>query len=106
MTTSKIYGDAQRTLQDAYGNYALAPHESTDPTLTTLRYINIVTRCEQRNPPTAFLGGLLVDAPGLGKTLSMISLLAFSKHKLSAQGLADGSKNTTLLVVPKTRKSC
>lgn len=66
------------------------------------RYVNVVTGQEQRRPPPDFRGGLLVDAPGLGKTLSMISLLALSNHGSEEVINAGMHRSPTLLVVPKT----
>ncbi|KAG8532187.1 uncharacterized protein KY384_003828 [Bacidia gigantensis] len=42
-------------------------------------YQNRVTGREQARPPDQFRGGLLIDAPGLGKSLSIISLIASDK---------------------------
>lgn len=61
-----------------------------------LTYINTITSQRQTKPPPPFRGGLLIDAPGLGKSLSVIALIA--------AGLAKNPDLTTLLVVPKTCK--
>lgn len=66
-------------------------------------YMNTITGLKQCRPPPQFRGGLLIDAPGLGKSLSIIALLL-------SQGQCQGRSNNgetsqtsaTLLVVPKT----
>lgn len=62
----------------------------------------MVTDQRQRLPPPEFRGGLLIDAPGLGKTLSVIALLAYQKERIASVPGEDKGK-TTLLIVPKTR---
>ena len=59
-------------------------------------YINTITGRRQYKPPPSFRGGLLIDAPGLGKSLSIIALIA--------AGRAKNAPSTTLLVVPKSCK--
>ena len=73
----------------------------TQPTGRTL-YCNTVTGQKQTRPPSNFRGGLLTDAPGLGKSLSIIALIASStiRSEQCTEGIA--SSATTLLVVPKT----
>ena len=61
-----------------------------------LTYINTITGRRQYKPPPSFRGGLLIDAPGLGKSLSIIALIA--------AGRAKNARSTTLLVVPKSCK--
>ena len=61
-----------------------------------LRYTNTITGQRQYKPPPSFRGGLLMDAPGLGKSLSVIALIA--------AGRAKNAGSTTLLVVPKSCK--
>lgn len=61
-----------------------------------LTYINTITGRRQYKPPPSFRGGLLIDAPGLGKSLSIIALIA--------AGRAKNAGSTTLLVVPKSCK--
>ncbi|KAI6785117.1 Helicase-like transcription factor [Emericellopsis cladophorae] len=43
-----------------------------------MRYFNIITQTEQRQPPPETLGGILADVMGLGKTLSILSLISSS----------------------------
>ncbi|KAL8784379.1 MAG: hypothetical protein Q9195_009075 [Heterodermia aff. obscurata] len=59
-----------------------------------LTYINTITGWRRYKPPPSFRGGLLIDAPGLGKSLSIIALVA--------AGRAQNAGSTTLLVVPKS----
>ena len=70
---------------------------------------NVISGTKQTRPPDQFRGGLLIDAPGLGKSLSIIALLASGFQSLSqSQGqssLTEKTSSTTLLVVPKTCQS-
>ena len=66
-------------------------------------YVNAVSGVKRVKPPPELFGGILSDAPGLGKGLSIIALLAASKD-LSLRTPNASSSATTLLVVPKTRK--
>jgi SWI/SNF-related matrix-associated actin-dependent regulator of chromatin subfamily A3 len=65
-------------------------------------YLNVITGQKQTRPPPEFRGGLLTDAPGLGKTLSIIALIAGAKEERLACPNTGFSARTTLLVVPKT----
>ena len=67
-----------------------------------ITYINTITSRRQHRPPPPFRGGLLIDAPGLGKSLSIIALIAAERRKVNHSGRAKGASLTTLLVVPKT----
>ena len=69
-----------------------------------LTYINIITSRRKNQPPPPFHGGLLIDAPGLGKSLSIIALIAAHRRSRSDIGHVKGANSTTLLIVPKTRK--
>lgn len=74
-------------------------------------YYNVITGNEERNKPPEVLGGILADMMGLGKTLSMLSLVIGSLDdsvewakqmppaSLVEAGLSRNSK-TTLLVSP------
>ena len=64
-------------------------------------YVNAVSGVKRLKPPPELFGGILSDAPGLGKGLSIIALLAASKD-LSPRKSNASSSATTLLVVPKT----
>ena len=68
-------------------------------------YLNTITGHKQLRSPAQFRGGLLIDAPGLGKSLSIIALLAtdFQGPGLHDEHMAAAAK--TLLVVPKSCKS-
>lgn len=68
-------------------------------------YVNTVSGQKQLRPPSNFRGGLLIDAPGLGKSLSIISLILSTKERNMMLPRGEASKSTTLLVVPKTCKS-
>jgi hypothetical protein len=67
-------------------------------------FFNIVTGRKQTMPPPLFKGGLLTDAPGLGKSLAVISMLASAKAEGCSSDCTIPSLNTTLLIVPKTCK--
>ena len=67
-------------------------------------FFNIVTGRKQTRPPPLFRGGLLTDAPGLGKSLAVISMVASAKEEGYALNCSSPSLNTTLLIVPKTCK--
>ena len=65
-------------------------------------YQNLVSRMKQVTRPDQFRGGLLIDAPGLGKSLSIIALIS-SDAENEGQSLPERARPlTTLLVVPKT----
>lgn len=68
-------------------------------------YCNSITGQKQVRPPEQFRGGLLIDAPGLGKSLSIIALVStdLSRPDISSQPL--GHISRTLLIVPKSCKS-
>lgn len=77
-------------------------------------YVNMITGRSQLQPPPQFRGGLLADAPGLGKTLSIMALIASDRAMdalrhptLSPNTIirdCGASLNTTLVIVPKTRE--
>ena len=69
-----------------------------------LTYINIITSRRKNQPPPPFHGGLLIDAPGLGKSLSIIALIAAHRRNTNDVGHEKGANSTTLLIVPKTCK--
>lgn len=77
--------------------------EETEPSGRVV-YFNTVSGQKQIRPPKDFRGGLLTDAPGLGKSLSIIALIASTRE---SQGQIHNERAllaTTLLVVPKTCK--
>lgn len=67
-------------------------------------YINNITGQKQTRPPEQFRGGLLIDAPGLGKSLSIIALIAADLEDKKRYEQS-GKRCQTLLVVPKTCRS-
>ena len=67
-------------------------------------YFNTITGQKQILAPQQFRGGLLIDAPGLGKSLSIIALIASDSECITQDLSKQASLPTTLLVVPKTCK--
>ena len=59
-------------------------------------YRNVISGAKQSREPNPFRGGLLIDAPGLGKSLSIIALVTNNVGR---------RLGPTLLVVPKSRES-
>lgn len=75
---------------------------NTDP----FSFINNITDHRQYQKPEQFRGGILADPMGLGKSLSMISLLVSESHSPQNAGRIERQgRNQTLLVVPSTRRS-
>ena len=73
------------------------------------RYTNLVTEKSQRNKPRESRGGLLADHMGLGKSLTMISLIvsnpAESKESVVFTTLGAIRRiKSTLIVVPYSCK--
>ncbi|KAK1253636.1 hypothetical protein MKX07_001713 [Trichoderma sp. CBMAI-0711] len=73
---------------------------------TGSHYINRVSDAVQTEPPQQFYGGIIADSMGLGKTLSMISLIASDLlvNRNDPNSLiganAEESSGRTLIVVP------
>ena len=65
-------------------------------------YQNLISGMRQMARPDQFRGGLLVDAPGLGKSLSILALILSDAESEGLNNLECASSSTTLLVVPKT----
>jgi SNF2 family DNA or RNA helicase len=88
-------------------NTPVLMHDNAD---TLPSYINNVTGSMESSEPPNFRGGLLADQMGLGKSLSIISLIA--SNPLVGPVDSDGIFSTplvaskaTLLIVPLPRKS-
>lgn len=65
-------------------------------------YQNLISGMRQMVRPDQFRGGLLVDAPGLGKSLSILALILSDAESEGQNSLGCAASSTTLLVVPKT----
>ena len=64
-------------------------------------FINRVSNTSQLDEPPEFRGGIIADPMGLGKTLTMISLVATDLDAEDRDEEADDPSNgTTLVVVP------
>jgi SWI/SNF-related matrix-associated actin-dependent regulator of chromatin subfamily A3 len=73
------------------------------------RYTNMVTEMAQKTQPPDSRGGLLADQMGLGKSLTMISLIALNTCKVNEPILFTSSGTlrrlkSTLVVVPYSRE--
>ena len=85
----------------------------SDGRLTVYSYVNNITGTWQTSRPPEFYGGLLADSMGLGKSCSMIALIArdMESHmkpcgtRIRPVHEASDSTKATLLVVPLSRKS-
>ena len=64
------------------------------------RYFNTVTQEISCLPPPEFKGGILADSMGLGKSLSMIALLAMHPTSRFHEAAQVYGQASTLLVVP------
>ena len=70
-----------------------------------IRYRNTICGSSQLDPPPDFRGGCLADSMGLGKTLSMLSLIAAKPAVASAgtsvsRGIPVNRVKATLIIVP------
>lgn len=65
-------------------------------------YQNLISGMKQMTRPNEFRGGLLIDAPGLGKSLSIIALISSDAENHGQSVPEHAPSSTTLLVVPKT----
>ena len=68
-------------------------------------YRNLITGLKQTKPPRPFRGGLLIDAPGLGKSLSVLALVALDFERRGQYSSEKVSTCATLVIVPKSCKS-
>jgi len=73
--------------------------------LGRVSYFNTISGQKQTRRPQQFRGGLLIDAPGLGKSLSIIALIASDFDSKAQDDCQEASFSTTLLIVPQTCKS-
>ena len=80
--------DIWRKEQDSFGRIA---------------YCNLISGHRQRTPPVEFRGGLLIDAPGLGKSLSILSLITSNLEVGAPASPEESGSINTLLIVPNTR---
>jgi hypothetical protein len=75
-----------------------------------IRYFNMITEISQKTQPPDSRGGLLADQMGLGKSLTMISLIALNTCKtrepivFTAEGGHLKRLKSTLVVVPYSRE--
>ena len=67
-------------------------------------YQNRISGMIQMTRPDQFRGGLLIDAPGLGKSLSILALILSDPGNGAQKVLESKPLPTTLLVVPQTCK--
>ena len=67
-------------------------------------YRNIISGSRQTRPPRQFKGGLLIDAPGLGKSLSILALIASGTENRVQNTTHKPFTFATLVIVPKTRE--
>lgn len=65
-------------------------------------YQNTISGLKQTTPPNQFRGGLLIDAPGLGKSLSILALIASGIESQEHRSSNHGGSSTTLVIVPKS----
>jgi SNF2 family DNA or RNA helicase len=80
-----------------------------------LSYVNKISHAVQTEPPNQFCGGIIADPMGLGKTLTMIALIAsdtdnsFETRRLLREeshiSFPRFKKYLTLIVVPLSCKS-
>ena len=76
-------------------------------------FFNTILGTQQNDAPPDFRGGILADAPGLGKSLSIIALIASDRHHTNPTNDAKidqtllggdcGYSAATLLIVPPSR---
>jgi len=78
----------------------------------TFRFINRVAETRQTDEPPAFYGGVIADPMGLGKTLTMIALIASDAQTLASGDpssvtgvLGEESCDLTLVIVPPACES-
>lgn len=72
-------------------------------------FVNRISNAVQTEEPEQFYGGIIADPMGLGKTLSMASLIAYDAEVSGNAGSPTGvhavdSSDQTLVVVPPPRE--
>jgi SNF2 family DNA or RNA helicase len=83
--------------------------------LQRFRFLNRVSNTHQDNPPPDFNGGIIADPMGLGKTLTMLALVATDLEPVSSlitqnDFFDDPDRSlpttpATLVIMPQPRKS-
>jgi hypothetical protein len=69
-------------------------------------YINSISKAYQTEAPPQFQGGIIADSMGLGKTLSMISLVAAdSQDHCLVYETRNKIASATLVILPPARTS-
>ncbi|KAI1748343.1 SNF2 family N-terminal domain-containing protein [Xylaria castorea] len=65
-------------------------------------FVNLISGSHQSKEPLQFFGGIIADPMGLGKTLTMIALVAADPQETNFMDeiSEDKASNTTLIVVP------
>lgn len=66
-----------------------------------LRYCNNIVKSKDYSTPISFRGGILSDQMGLGKSLSMLALIANDKNRCG--NATEPRRYSTLIVVPPQR---
>ncbi len=61
-------------------------------------FVNTISQTSQRDEPPQFRGGIVADPMGLGKTLTMIALIAAEKHSSCL------ASTPSLILVPPPRE--
>ncbi len=75
-------------------------HVQTLTQVTTMlnSFLNNISQTSQREEPPQFCGGIVADPMGLGKTLTMIALIAAEKHSSTR------ANTPSLILVPPPRE--
>ena len=104
-----IFGRQVGTIKDN-GNSETRPPVIYSISLTVLSFINRVSGAQQPEEPPQFYGGIVADPMGLGKTLSMIALIASDIHldykdlsSLPGANIKKSSGQTLVIVPPSCR---